>query len=59
MSHIAAVFLAILFSGAAQAAEYMEKTPFQLSRVFAGRDHVRRNDRLGCRTDRHAGQPRQ
>lgn len=35
MSHIAAIFLAILFSGAAQAAEYMEKTPFQLSRAFS------------------------
>ena len=35
MSHIAAIFLAILFSGAAQAAEDMEKTPFQLSRAFS------------------------
>ena len=35
MSHIAAIFLAILFSGATQAAEYMEKTPFQLSRAFS------------------------
>jgi enamine deaminase RidA (YjgF/YER057c/UK114 family) len=35
MSRIAAVLLAILFSGAAQAAEYMEKTPFQLSRAFS------------------------
>jgi len=35
MSHIAAIFLAILFSGAAQAAEYMEKTPFQLWRAVS------------------------
>jgi enamine deaminase RidA (YjgF/YER057c/UK114 family) len=34
MSHIAAIFLAILFS-AAQAAEYMEKTPFQLWRAVS------------------------
>ena len=35
MSHIAAIFLAILFSGVAQAAEYMEKTPFQLWRAVS------------------------
>ena len=35
MSHIAAIFLAILFSGAAQAAESMETTPFQLSRALS------------------------
>jgi 2-iminobutanoate/2-iminopropanoate deaminase len=35
MSRIPAVLLAILLSGAAQAAEYMEKTPFQLSRAFS------------------------
>src|SRR5215472_16560604 len=35
MSRIAAVLLAMLVSSAAQAAEYMEKTPFQLSRAFS------------------------
>src|SRR6201993_4446059 len=35
MSRIPAVLLAILLSSAAQAAEYMEKTPFQLSRAFS------------------------
>ena len=35
MTRIAAVLLSIVFSGAAQAAEYMEKTPFQLSRAFS------------------------
>jgi enamine deaminase RidA (YjgF/YER057c/UK114 family) len=35
MSRIAAILLVVMFSGAAQAAEYMEKTPFQLSRAFS------------------------
>jgi 2-iminobutanoate/2-iminopropanoate deaminase len=35
MSRIAAMVLAILLSNAAHAAEYMEKTPFQLSRAFS------------------------
>jgi 2-iminobutanoate/2-iminopropanoate deaminase len=35
MSRILAVILAVFLSGAAQAAEYMEKTPFQLSRAFS------------------------
>jgi hypothetical protein len=35
MPGIAATLLAMLVSGAAQAAEYMEKTPFQLSRAFS------------------------
>ena len=35
MSRIAAILLVVLFSSAAQAAEYMEKTPFQLSRAFS------------------------
>jgi 2-iminobutanoate/2-iminopropanoate deaminase len=35
MRRILAVLLAVLISGAAHAAEYMEKTPFQLSRAFS------------------------
>jgi 2-iminobutanoate/2-iminopropanoate deaminase len=35
MSRIPAIVLSILLAGAAQAAEYMEKTPFQLSRAFS------------------------
>src|SRR5262245_63722857 len=35
MSRIAPVLLAVSFATAAQAAEYMEKTPFQLSRAFS------------------------
>jgi hypothetical protein len=35
MSRAATVLLAMLLSTAAQAAEYMEKTPFQLSRAFS------------------------
>jgi 2-iminobutanoate/2-iminopropanoate deaminase len=35
MRRISAVLLAILLSSAAHAAEYMEKTPFQLSRAFS------------------------
>jgi 2-iminobutanoate/2-iminopropanoate deaminase len=35
MSRIAALLVAMLLSSAAQAAEYMEKTPFQLSRAFS------------------------
>jgi 2-iminobutanoate/2-iminopropanoate deaminase len=35
MSRIAAVLIAMLLSTAAPAAEYMEKTPFQLSRAFS------------------------
>ena len=35
MKRISAVILAIVLSGAAQAAEYMEKTPFQSSRAFS------------------------
>jgi 2-iminobutanoate/2-iminopropanoate deaminase len=35
MSRIPAILLALLLSGAAHAAEYMEKTPFQLSRAFS------------------------
>jgi 2-iminobutanoate/2-iminopropanoate deaminase len=35
MSRILALVLFILLPGAAQAAEYMEKTPFQLSRAFS------------------------
>jgi len=35
MSRIAPVLLAASFATAAQAAEYMEKTPFQLSRAFS------------------------
>ncbi len=35
MKRITTVFLAVLLSTAAQAAEYMEKTPFQLSRAFS------------------------
>jgi 2-iminobutanoate/2-iminopropanoate deaminase len=35
MSRATSVLLAILLSTAAQAAEYMEKTPFQLSRAFS------------------------
>src|SRR5512140_2032224 len=35
MSRTAAVLLALLIATAAQAAEYMEKTPFQLSRAFS------------------------
>ncbi len=35
MKRISAVILATVLSGAAQAAEYMEKTPFQLSRAFS------------------------
>jgi 2-iminobutanoate/2-iminopropanoate deaminase len=35
MRGIAATLLAILVSGVAHAAEYMEKTPFQLSRAFS------------------------
>jgi len=35
MSRIGIVLLAMLLSTAAQAAEYMEKTPFQLSRAFS------------------------
>ena len=34
MNRIAAMALAMLLSNAAHAAEYMEKTPFQLSRAF-------------------------
>src|SRR5499427_291680 len=35
MSRIRIVLLAVMFSTGAQAAEYMEKTPFQLSRAFS------------------------
>src|SRR5215475_7094751 len=35
MNRIAVLLLAMLLSSAAQAAEYMEKTPFQLSRAFS------------------------
>src|SRR4030095_13671092 len=35
MKNVAALLLAMLLSTAAQAAEYMEKTPFQLSRAFS------------------------
>lgn len=35
MSRILAILLAMLLSGAVHAAEYMEKTPFQLSRAFS------------------------
>lgn len=35
MKNVAVLSLAILLSTAAQAAEYMEKTPFQLSRAFS------------------------
>jgi 2-iminobutanoate/2-iminopropanoate deaminase len=35
MSRIAGMVLTILLSNAAHAAEYMEKTPFQLSRAFS------------------------
>jgi 2-iminobutanoate/2-iminopropanoate deaminase len=35
MSRIAAMALAVLLSNVAHAAEYMEKTPFQLSRAFS------------------------
>jgi len=35
MSRIAAMVLAVLLSNVAHAAEYMEKTPFQLSRAFS------------------------
>ena len=35
MKNVAVFSLAILLSTAAQAAEYMEKTPFQLSRAFS------------------------
>src|SRR5215469_6848866 len=35
MSRIAVLLLAIVLCGAAHAAEYMEKTPFQLSRAFS------------------------
>jgi 2-iminobutanoate/2-iminopropanoate deaminase len=35
MKNVAALSLAMLLSTAAQAAEYMEKTPFQLSRAFS------------------------
>jgi 2-iminobutanoate/2-iminopropanoate deaminase len=35
MNRIPALILFILLSSAAQAAEYMEKTPFQLSRAFS------------------------
>jgi hypothetical protein len=35
MKTAGALLIAILFSTGAQAAEYMEKTPFQLSRAFS------------------------
>ena len=35
MNRAVMFLLAMLFSTAAQAAEYMEKTPFQLSRAFS------------------------
>src|SRR5215467_4463150 len=35
MSRIAALLFALLLSGATHGAEYMEKTPFQLSRAFS------------------------
>jgi 2-iminobutanoate/2-iminopropanoate deaminase len=35
MSRILAILLAMLLSGTVHAAEYMEKTPFQLSRAFS------------------------
>lgn len=35
MSRIAAMVLAVLLSNVAHAAEYIEKTPFQLSRAFS------------------------
>ena len=35
MKNVAALLLAMLLSTAAQAEEYMEKTPFQLSRAFS------------------------
>jgi enamine deaminase RidA (YjgF/YER057c/UK114 family) len=35
MSRIATMVLAVLLSNVAHAAEYMEKTPFQLSRAFS------------------------
>jgi 2-iminobutanoate/2-iminopropanoate deaminase len=35
MDRIVIVLLAVLFATAAQAAEYMQKTPFQLSRAFS------------------------
>jgi len=35
MSRIAALLFALLVSGAAHGAEYMEKTPYQLSRAFS------------------------
>ena len=35
MSRILAILLAMLLSSAVHAAEYMEKTPFQLSRAFS------------------------
>src|SRR5512132_500213 len=35
MKNVAVLSLAMLLSTAAQAAEYMEKTPFQMSRAFS------------------------
>jgi hypothetical protein len=60
MSRIAAMVLAVLLSNIAHAAEYIEKTPFQLSRAFSP-GVVTSGGMIGWIAGQtpHPGQPRQ
>src|SRR5262245_60281262 len=58
MKNVAVFSLALLLSTAAQAAEYMEKTPFQLSRAFSPGVITSGGSIVwGRRSDRDTGQP--